>query len=253
MPNWCWNSLEISGDKKHISKFKKVLNDNPIKDTILKKDFLKRKKEYLLEQKESGFARENLNTYLKYNKLEPKKFVVDVLGYTINEKGNAELEEELGMLAKFYPEPNYEEIKGSLATNESERIMPSWWNFRVNYWGTKWDVDIDIATSDDDFIHITFDSAWSPPVQWLYKVAQDYPNLDFKLEYEESGVGFKGVLEIDKATLIKDETREWYGDCWECETEYTTEGHCKCVDDNGKKLVWGEESEDDTEDNPCAV
>jgi len=61
--------------------------------------------------------------------------------------------------------------------------------------------------------------------------------------------------------LFKDETWEWHGDCGECETDFTEKGHCKCTDENGKKLVWGDEAEDEedeenegeTEENPCAV
>ena len=46
---------------------------------------------------------------------------------------------------------------------------------------------------DEDYLEYSFDSAWSPPIDWLRKVAGDYPKLSFKLRYIEEGIGFMGV------------------------------------------------------------
>ena len=62
-----------------------------------------------------------------------------------------------------------------------------------------------------------------------------------------------GVDNCEDEGVFEDKCWDWNGDCGECETDYTEEGHCKCEDDNGKKLVWGEEVDSEEEDNPCAV
>jgi hypothetical protein len=74
------------------------------------------------------------------------------------------------------------------------------WNYDwcVNNWGTKWDVsevDLDQDTEYDDhgFVYYCFQTAWAPPVEWLKKVAKMFPELRFRLKYEEEGVGFMGV------------------------------------------------------------
>ena len=46
------------------------------------------------------------------------------------------------------------------------------------------------------------DSAWSPPIEWLRKVARDYPNLFFRLRYAEEGVGFMGVATAEDGEMV---------------------------------------------------
>lgn len=76
------------------------------------------------------------------------------------------------------------------------------WNI-VN-WGTKWDVYFDAITKDEmgwhdgaNYICFHFDTAWSPPLAWLKKVALKFPELQFKLHYEEPGVFFAGDFYVE--------------------------------------------------------
>jgi len=70
----------------------------------------------------------------------------------------------------------------------------TWYDFCVNEWGTKWDVDaIETIELEGDVDHITFgfDSAWSPPT-----VAMEYlteQGFTVKLYYYEPGMAFAGV------------------------------------------------------------
>ncbi|MCA9938204.1 MAG: hypothetical protein KC418_06155 [Anaerolineales bacterium] len=50
-----------------------------------------------------------------------------------------------------------------------------------------------------------FASAWEPPVAWLEAVSSQFPTLRFVLSYEESGVGFTGVVEAQNGEV--DDTR----------------------------------------------
>ena len=113
-----------------------------------------------------------------------------------------------------FPEPDYEttpvkktypEISAKYAKTEKERekIMEnkpeirkdSWWDWRVQNWGTKWQpMDPNIEQGNPRHVQITFDSAWSPPIEWLNKVHIDYPELKFKLEFEEPGMNFYGYV-----------------------------------------------------------
>jgi len=141
MPNWCWNSLSVRGEKKAVEEFKK-------KAKLNSKDF---------------------KTALS--------------------------------LAKLYPEPDYKKIKVDPAFPKREKeksIMPDWWNWRVTNWGTKWDVEAYVQ-EEREFkngkkqVRFNFNSAWSPPCEWLRRVAEDYPHLVFRLSYEETGMNFKGT------------------------------------------------------------
>jgi hypothetical protein len=70
----------------------------------------------------------------------------------------------------------------------------TWYDFCVNEWGTKWDVDaIETISLEGDVDHVTFgfDSAWSPPT-----VAMEYlmeQGFTVKLYYYEPGMAFAGV------------------------------------------------------------
>ena len=79
----------------------------------------------------------------------------------------------------------------------SERLIvnygtDNWYDWKVQKWGTKWDVEAELIDEDKNHLEYQFDSAWSPPTAWLAKVSKDYPLLQFILKYEEEGMGFMG-------------------------------------------------------------
>ena len=66
-------------------------------------------------------------------------------------------------------------------------MLPSWYSWRVNNWGTKWDV-WDASWKADDFgLEYRFITAWSPPRPWLHAVAQIFPDLSFAIRYMDEG------------------------------------------------------------------
>jgi len=84
-----------------------------------------------------------------------------------------------------------------------ERIKPTpqdllqgegWYNWRVNNWGTKWDIDPATygESIKDTEIGMSFDTAWSPPIEALYELHKQFPLLNIKLNYWEMGLAFAG-------------------------------------------------------------
>lgn len=266
MPNWCWNNLTIEGDKESISKFRKILNTPDTTELLCKsEDKENLRKEYLKEEKERGNHTEDIIRFVNAQTKDINEFIMNEYriksgrDIKVIHNGDVVFFIRNRMLNLFYPMPTeLNNTTSSYGTERNEGLIAkygvdNWYDWHCNYWGTKWDVDATEDDSDDvERISLGFDSAWSPPSEWVKKVAKDYPSLEFLLEYEEGGCAFKGTLEIceDKGKF-EDKCWDWYGDCGDCDTDYTEEGHCKCTDENGKKLVWGEEAEE--EDNPCAV
>lgn len=78
-----------------------------------------------------------------------------------------------------------------------------WYNWRIKNWGTKWDVDTDSVSrdEDEDFIEVSFDTAWAPPLEWLVKVSKKFKKLLFRIHYREDGAGFEGVAKVTKGKL----------------------------------------------------
>lgn len=109
-------------------------------------------------------------------------------------------------LAKLYPEPNYDEVKvkptfPAISGDKDVDSKSAWWDWRVQNWGTKWDLDAQLIDSNETSLIYEFLSAWSPPVEWLRKVAADFPTLTFLLDYDEPGVGFKGYAKAENGEV----------------------------------------------------
>jgi len=80
-------------------------------------------------------------------------------------------------------------------------------------WGTKWDAyDMSgITTKIDDVektVYYDFDTAWSPPTNWLHRASEKYPSLEFSLDYIE-GNNFRGFL------ILKADDETWNENGWE--------------------------------------
>lgn len=67
-----------------------------------------------------------------------------------------------------------------------------WYDWCINNWGTKWDIDLIKIDSSETEIVAQFQTAWSPPITAMYKLVQKYPDLEIDLKYFEGGVGFVG-------------------------------------------------------------
>jgi hypothetical protein len=130
---------------------------------------------------------------------------------------DGDVDEQQGFLTTFYPEPDYSitpvaktnpEIHAHSAKNEEERKQilrneptireDSWRDWRVQHWGTKWDVydccnDFEQEVASDEF-SVVFCTAWTPPKEeCLAVISQRFPGSLLINYYEESGEDFCGV------------------------------------------------------------
>ncbi len=81
------------------------------------------------------------------------------------------------------------------ALNLEKHGYPTWWEYCVSEWGTKWDVGHqsehdDIAEINGGQFFVSFDSAWSPPTNAYEKLK----NMGYVIEafYAETGCDFCG-------------------------------------------------------------
>ena len=91
-----------------------------------------------------------------------------------------------GLLHAIMPLPS--ELEGTQAPKDE----PNWYDWCVDNWGTKWDVDCDLHSIGDHRMEFEFNSAWGPPIPWLEQVAKLFPNLFLCISYDEPGMGFRG-------------------------------------------------------------
>lgn len=104
-----------------------------------------------------------------------------------------------------------------LAKIYDERIekygFQDWYPWRVNHWGTKWDLydwDEPERTDGPDKSKwsANFLSAWSPPTEAFTKIAADWPTLSFRIKYSEEGCGFEGYAIWKNGELEAEVTRD---------------------------------------------
>ena len=165
MANWCWNNLKIQGHKVYLDEFKEKFKGKGTNWPPA---------QHMLDRAEDP------ETYIKehnkrYNEIEPH-YCFDSL----------------------YPVP-----KNII----EEGYSNSGYNWCITNWGTKWDLSSDTSIDEDtdSILDISFDTAWSPPVAWLEKVAKDYPQLKFELKFEEGGMAFAGYQKYIGGKLVDDD------------------------------------------------
>ena len=110
--------------------------------------------------------------------------------------------------SKVLPEPDYDKPKKDGTHNngvqtELHSVMPDWWNWRNDNWGTKWNLvpnhDGDLTAyltveDGEDYISLEFDTAWSPPEGIYEAIVEKYPDLSVNWFYREDGVQISGWL-----------------------------------------------------------
>jgi hypothetical protein len=64
-------------------------------------------------------------------------------------------------------------------------------------WGCKWGAcHAELVDEWEGYLEYAFDTAWAPPIEFLVRLAPQWPSLTFVIGYEEMGVGFKGICKV---------------------------------------------------------
>mgnify|MGYP003339928972 CR=1 FL=1 len=86
-----------------------------------------------------------------------------------------------------------EQFSARLKRLREEYGASDWYEWRIENWGTKWDIELDdkYVSQDGKMVQITFNSAWSPPIEAYEKLKE----LGFEIYalYFEPGMSFAGV------------------------------------------------------------
>jgi hypothetical protein len=83
-----------------------------------------------------------------------------------------------------------------------------WYQWNINNWGCKWDAGrVDILENVSRRITYYFETAWAPPEFVFKAMAEQYPELDFLLWYEEEQ-GWGGELIAKNGVAVQGKTWE---------------------------------------------
>lgn len=118
------------------------------------------------------------------------------------------------LFQEFIPCPQelLDTVSGWHADTEDQRLLeakqqanvkkygyPTWYEWSIDNWGTKWDVGGDadqVARLSSRAMSISFDSAWSPPLG-AYMSLQEQ-GFKVRAYYNETGMGFVGCWAADR-------------------------------------------------------
>jgi hypothetical protein len=107
-------------------------------------------------------------------------------------------------------------------------------NWNSENWGTSCDAfDVDIYTSYNGTKQINFQTKWSPPIEVIRAMAQQFPNLNIEYEYEEE-TGWGGKIGFIKG--VEQYHNEW--DEPSCHQDYVdrdNEDSCYCANYEDEK------------------
>ena len=204
MPNWCWNHLEVTGDEIQLREFVEKSENCPEGSEFSFNGTHPMPKEF----KDIHTGSTTINGVLcrKWRKIDGKDIPVT--------------DEEMKQLKEKYG-------------------YTDWYSWSIANWGTKWDAcEPHICSNDINFFCVSFETAWSPPIDWIDNIMKDFPDLCFELEYEEPGMMFGGLLQAQYETTWEDANwdLESASDCCEGEVSFDDEYEAKC-------LICGEETE----------
>ena len=135
--------------------------------------------------------------------------VIDKIEKIVKEESN---NAENGLLQFFHPMPKelLDTEAGPIAKTKAEKNArqarklefgaENWYDWRVNNWGTKWEVcefyGVDRQhlndSLDESTISFAFSSAWSPPIGAYEQFLSDNDNCSLKAYYYEGGCDFMG-------------------------------------------------------------
>lgn len=221
MPNWCTNSLKVTGPTGALSEF--TLRAFGLDGDVI---------DNLACGVVNGTELQGTETADEVR----SRIIVDAL--------MAERDESCFSFSRHIPMP--EELQGTVSptpTNTEEECRrnlelrelygyDNWYNWCVSNWGCKWDAShMDPPTVDATQVRIRFETPWSPPLPWLETVHEIHPELTFELACEEESGAFSALLvlgpeireDIDMQQKPVEERKafylEWFDWDWEPATD----------------------------------
>jgi len=130
----------------------------------------------------------------------PDKSKMEALILSVNENKFCDhvlpVPKDLNIVAGCVGDPDEQKkLEAQEKLNEATHGYKNWYDFCVNAWGTKWDVEPynPVELEEGNKVTFGFDSAWAPPCG----VAEALMDQGYavRLYYYESGMGFCGVYD----------------------------------------------------------
>ena len=88
---------------------------------------------------------------------------------------------------------------------DNGEIIDGWYNWRLQNWGCKWDIDRVHIDRCNDAVELEYQTPWGPNDEFWNKIAADFPKLNISLSYYEGGMMFGGRKEWENGEVVVDD------------------------------------------------
>lgn len=177
MPNWCNNTMVVSGPKNDLMAFiEKAEGPTQGYNSYDEKGNWEGFDSIRLQSIYNDLPELGESSELSFHQLVPVPDDVMRLPYDTSSAKN--IARALGL-----PKPESEVYSG--------------YRWEAENWDCKWgatEVERDII-SDEEVVY-EFSTPWGPPIKAIHTVSKDFPSLRFRLDYDEPGMGFRGYSEL---------------------------------------------------------
>jgi hypothetical protein len=89
---------------------------------------------------------------------------------------------------------------------------PTWLEWSFKHWGTHWNVDgkddVQLERKSPTLATLHFDTAWTPPVPAISKLAEMFPMVEMRLEYCEPSMGYVGEIVLAGGVEVSHRPRD---------------------------------------------
>lgn len=210
MPNWVYTTMNVTGDKQSLDKFR--------------------------DKAAKPYTTRHTGTWTD-GKYDPDAISIveheSELSFW-NFTGPTDIDAYFGQEKK--PD-NYETMTLDERMVESMQFKgDNWYNWNIRNWGTKWDAS-DVTLDEGGTLSYQFSTAWSPAEGAFRAMVEQHPNLQFEFtNIEEQGWGVvfegkNGELEEVRSWDIPSSHQEWEdtgGECSRCSWEDQSDWYEDC-------------------------
>lgn len=243
MPNWCHNTLTVTGDPDEIARFVQAARPN---EALVRRWWKQAKADTFFKEKRTFkqyLADIRENQPLSFGAIVPEptpevyaaleeqsKVPCDMCGATGTLPASEV--ESITQGARWFEWMAERDDRTCHVCGGSGRRLPimgeAWYKWRLANWGCKWDasfgepflalganemdVEETVAALGQTITPTTavykFDTPWSPPAQFLEQASEQFPRLEFALRYGEPGGGFAGEVRYVGGLCVADDELE---------------------------------------------
>lgn len=195
MPNWCQNSMLVTGAKIDVEKF-----INKVKSSESDFDF-----NGILPMPESLSVEASSiaeKAYKVYYGTQQQKYEA----LRVNNEQDFQTE-----LKEFEKNAQAKQLADTYHHNVTHYGFTTWYEWSIEVWGTKWNACepnkgevVKVAGQELYQIDYQFETAWSYPKGVYEEIAKQFPQLVVSIDVDEEGGYFWGNILLKDGQLIED-------------------------------------------------